>query len=465
MTDATSNSPLFATGKTLDSPVSDKSILNKFTEAALERHKREGLDLAIKARWVALAVIAVMLPFLNPRPEVLYYEALLLVLAAIGWAQRRAGVVGQSKAELGLLFLDLSVLAFILLFPNPFMETEVPTPVIYRFGNFMYFYVILAAGTLAYSWRTIMAIGHWTAVLWLTGLAAIWYFGYTDPALGDAFRSVFGGDPRIFQIFDPNSVNLDLRVQEIVVFLIASYTLALTVRRFNLLLLGNAELERERENLSRYFSPNVVAELSQKDQPLNETRTHDAAVLFVDIVGFTTFASGMPPGEVIELLRSFHKRMEQEVFRHGGTLDKYLGDGLMATFGTPTPTDQDAINALRCALSMRNALVEWNDKRSAAGLLQVQAGFGLHYGPVVLGDIGANRLEFAVIGNTVNVASRMEKLTRTLSAEIAISDHLRSVAGSQAAPGETVLNGLVRHPPQDIRGLSEPIVTWTLPRD
>ena len=465
MTDATSNSPIFPTRSSLDDPVVDRSVLNKFTEAALERHKREGLDLAVKARWVALAIIAVMLPFINPRLEVLYYEALLLVMAAIGWAQRRAGVVGRSKTELGLLLLDLSVMAFILLFPNPFMETEAPTPIVYRFGNFMYFYVLLAAGTLAYSWRTIMAIGQWTAMLWMIGLAAVWYFGYTDPELGEAFRAVFGGDPRIFEIFDPNSVNLDLRVQEIVVFLIVAGTLALTVRRFNLLLLGNAELERERENLSRYFSPNVVAELSRKDQPLNETRTHDAAVLFVDIVGFTKVASDMPPGQVIELLRSFHKRMEQEVFRHGGTLDKYLGDGLMATFGTPMPTDQDAINAMRCALSMRNVLIDWNNKRVASGMPEIQASFGLHYGPVVLGDIGANRLEFAVIGNTVNVANRLEKLTRTLSAEVAVSDTLRSVARAQASPGEATLDGLVRHPPQTIRGLSDPVVTWTLPRD
>lgn len=128
MTDATSNSPIFPTRSSLDDPVVDRSVLNKFTEAALERHKREGLDLAVKARWVALAIIAVMLPFINPRLEVLYYEALLLVMAAIGWAQRRAGVVGRSKTELGLLLLDLSVMAFILLFPNPFMETEAPTP-------------------------------------------------------------------------------------------------------------------------------------------------------------------------------------------------------------------------------------------------------------------------------------------------------------------------------------------------
>ena len=131
------------------------------------------------------------------------------------------------------------------------------------------------------------------------------------------------------------------------------------------------------------------------------------AVLFVDIVGFTRFASERDPQAVIEILRGFHSRMEAEVFRHGGTLDKYLGDGLMATFGTPFPSDQDAINALRCARAMIDSLARWNAERRAAGEPEIAGSFGLHYGPVVLGDIGANRLEFAVIGNTVNVASRL----------------------------------------------------------
>ena len=97
---------------------------NDYTRAVLERHKKEGLELAVKSRWVALAVIAIMLPFLNPRLEVLYYEVLILAVAGVGWVQRRMGRVGLSRAELAVIFCDLTLMTIILGFHNPF-----PSPI------------------------------------------------------------------------------------------------------------------------------------------------------------------------------------------------------------------------------------------------------------------------------------------------------------------------------------------------
>ena len=96
----------------------------------------------------------------------------------------------------------------------------------------------------------------------------------------------------------------------------------------------------------------------ENDEPLKQVRTQNVAVLFADIVDFTAYADGRSPMEVIGTLRLFHKRMEREVFRHGGTLDKYLGDGLMATFGTPFASNSDAVNALRCAQAMIGSIDE-----------------------------------------------------------------------------------------------------------
>jgi len=163
----------------------------------------------------------------------------------------------------------------------------------------------------------------------------------------------------------------------------------------------------------------VVEELSKNDEPLKQVRAQSVAVLFVDIVGFTAFADGRTPEEVVSTLRQFHALMEREVFRHNGTLDKYLGDGLMATFGTPFAGDADASNALRCAQAMMTAADRWSDERKAAHEAPIRVSFGLHYGPVVLGDIGLTCLEFAVIGSTVNAASRLEALTRALALELA----------------------------------------------
>ncbi len=234
------------------------------------------------------------------------------------------------------------------------------------------------------------------------------------------------------------------------------------MRRAGDLLRSHAAVERERTNLARYFSPNVVEELSHNDEPLKQVRTQNVAVLFVDIVGFTKMSDGQEPEEVIRMLREFHGRMEREVFRHGGTLDKYLGDGLMATFGTPVAGGEDAFNALRCAQAMMKSLQEFNDQRTRYGMPAIKAGFGLHYGPVVLGDIGANRLEFAVIGSTVNAASRLEALTRNLGCDLVVSDDLVRKARTEAngkANGE--FESLELHPAQMIRGLEQPISVWS----
>jgi adenylate cyclase len=462
MVDTSTTFPTFS-GRDLPDQMSSEDVrANRFTEAALARHKQEGLDLAVKARWVALAVIAVMLPFLNPRIEVLYYEALLVLMAANGWLLRRVGRVGVSRTELLVIFIDVALMTFALVAPNPFAVSDWPTAMGYRFDNFIYFFVILASGTLAFSWRTIIALGNWAAAMWMIGVGLVWWFGTTYPDLTVAAYAAFGSDPNLAELLDPNSLNFEGRVQQVVVFIICAYTLALTVRRFNRLLLGNAALERERTNLSRYFSPTMVDELSNNDEPLKQIKNHNVAVLFVDIIGFTQFAADRHPEEVIKTLRGFHGRMETEVFQNNGTLDKYLGDGLMATFGTPVAGPMDGSNALRCARAMILAMVEWNAARLAAGEPEIRASFGLHYGPVVLGDIGANRLEFAVIGNTVNVASRLESKTRDLSVQLVVSDQARAQAMRETDESDSMFADLTMRDGIKVRGLEETLKVWTI---
>ncbi len=435
---------------------------NSYTDDILERHKREGLELAVKARWFAMSVVGVFLLFVAPWPEVLFYEAILLILCLNGWLLRRVGRVGRSRTELFLLFADLFVMTVGMMAPNPFSSLDWPNAMQFRFDNFIYFFLILAAGTLAYSWRTVMAIGTWTAMMWVVGIGLSNWLSEPVPGLTETVYEAFSHDPVLAQTLDPNSFQLQLRIQEVVVFLLVAATMAITVRRFNGLLRSNAALERERTNLSRYFSPNVVEELSQNDEPLKQIRNHNIAVLFVDIVGFTEFSASREPEQVIETLREFHGLMETAVFSHNGTLDKYLGDGLMATFGTPYPTEQDAINALRCVHDMMDAMDVWNEGRIAKGLQPLRVGFGAHYGPAVLADIGANRLEFAVVGNTVNIASRLEALTRGLNARLVISDSMRAEVIDEG--GHECLMELQRFDDQDIRGVSQKLTVWAINR-
>ncbi|WP_171205262.1 adenylate/guanylate cyclase domain-containing protein [Ruegeria sp. HKCCA0235A] len=435
---------------------------NKYTEAALERHKREGLELAVRARWVAMALTGVLLVFLNPQWEVLWYHFILLLICANGWLIRRSGRVGQSRVELLLIFVDLLIMTLGMIVPNPFSDDVRPLAMQYRFDNFQYFFVILAAGTLAYSWRTVIAIGSWTALMWTIGWIVASWVATPIPGISEKVAEALQGYPDVAELLDPNSFMIPQRIQQVIVFIMVAVTLGISMRRLNQLLMNNAGLERERANLSRYFSPNVVDELSQNDEPLKQVRKEDVAVLFIDIVGFTKYAAGRDPYEVIEVLRGFHARMETEVFRHHGTLDKYLGDGLMATFGTPVPTPLDASNALDCARAMVGVIDRWNLERRRAGEPEIHVGVGVHHGSVVLGDIGANRLEFAVIGDAVNVAAKLEALTREFKARIVVSDAVRLRVEEENPQAPEVMAGFVACRDQPVRGVEAPMDVWVM---
>src|SRR6266852_2082483 len=137
-----------------------------------------------------------------------------------------------------------------------------------------------------------------------------------------------------------------------------------------------AAAERARTNLSRYFSPNIVEMLAERDEPLGAVRRQTVAVLFLDIVGFTRMAERMPPEAVVTMLRQFHVRMTAQIFACGGTVEKYIGDAIFAVFGLPTASPEDAANALRCADLMIAALAAWNRERAACGEAELAIGIG-----------------------------------------------------------------------------------------
>jgi adenylate cyclase len=215
---------------------------------------------------------------------------------------------------------------------------------------------------------------------------------------------------------------------------------------------------RARTNLSRYFSPNLVEVLSQSDAPMAPVR-QDVVALFADLVGFSTLAEGLEPEGVMDLLRSFHHRMAAEVFAAGGTLEKYVGDAMMAVFGVPTAEAGDAGSAVRCAFGMLAALDIWNADRRTAGQPLLAMGIGVHHGPAVLGDIGTERaMAFAVVGDTVNSASRLQTLTRDLHCRLVVSSQVAlAVARSGDAEAQRLMAGLIDHGETPLRGRARPI--------
>ena len=224
------------------------------------------------------------------------------------------------------------------------------------------------------------------------------------------------------------------------------------------------EAENARSNLARYVSPQLVDMLAAKDEPFGPPREQSVGVLFLDIRGFTDFSEKMKPRQVMELLRTFHTRMDAVVFEHSGTLDDHIGDAIFATFGVPEAGPQDATNTLACARGMLEGIDDWNAQRATEKQDPISVGIGIHYGPAVLGDIGSERsMDFTVIGDTVNVAARLERLTRTLDTDLVVGKSLVEQVRQEAdGEGESLLEGLKESGEHEVRGRKEKVAIFVL---
>ncbi len=180
--------------------------------------------------------------------------------------------------------------------------------------------------------------------------------------------------------------------------------------------------ERHRLNLSRFISPKMTNHFEDIEGPFTVARYQPAVIMFVDIVDFTGYSSSHSPEAIIGMLRELLALLSKAVFAFDGTIDKFLGDGLLAVFGTPTRTNFDASKAAACALHISQTVKQWNYERRQDGKRAICVAIGIHSGDVVFGDIGSDaRLEVTVLGDTVNIASRVEAQCRPLNAEILVT--------------------------------------------
>lgn len=182
---------------------------------------------------------------------------------------------------------------------------------------------------------------------------------------------------------------------------------------------------------SRFVNPHVVRQLMEHGGLEGEGRTREVTLLFSDIRGFTTLSETRPPGEVVAILNRYFTRQVEVVFRHGGSLDKFIGDALMAFWGAPLDDPGHARHAVACALDMADELLAFREELGEAGK-GFDVGIGLHSGPAVVGLIGSERRrEYTSIGDTVNLASRIEGLTKDAGRRILVSrDTMEQCAGA-----------------------------------
>ncbi len=219
----------------------------------------------------------------------------------------------------------------------------------------------------------------------------------------------------------------------------------------------SAEKRKVKQIFSRYASPDVYAELlaNPAAAELGGTR-RVMSVLFSDIRGFTSFSESRPPEEVIEQLNEYFAAMVEEIFAHRGTVDKFVGDMVMALFGAPLDDPDHADDAVACALAMQRRLRELNAGWARRGRAELAGGIGIHSGEMLAGNLGSERIQsYTVIGDNVNLASRIESLTKEYGAEILVSEATASAL--------TADYGLIELGEVTVRGKTEPVKIFRVP--
>ncbi len=193
----------------------------------------------------------------------------------------------------------------------------------------------------------------------------------------------------------------------------------------------------------------LTERMTEVSGPASLGEEKEVAILFADIRGFTALSERLPPYDVIYILNRYFNHMGRVISAHGGYIDNYMGDGLMALFGAPTPSDNDAANAAAAAAAMQRRVGELADELLAAGLPEIGIGVGIHTGVATVGYIGSERrMEYTAIGDTVNLAARLEQ--NALPGQIILSD-----AAARAAEGAGC--GFRPRPPITVKNRVQPV--------
>ncbi|WP_118166625.1 GAF domain-containing protein [Nostoc sphaeroides] len=182
--------------------------------------------------------------------------------------------------------------------------------------------------------------------------------------------------------------------------------------------------KRLKSTMYRYMTQELAEELLKLDDAKLGGDRKEVSILFSDIRGYTTLTENLEAEEVVSMLNEYFESMVEAVFKHKGTLDKYIGDAIMAVFGSPLPLEEHAWMAVQTSLEMRHRLHEFNQRRYTDDKPKIKIGIGINSDTVISGNIGSSkRMEFTAIGDGVNLGSRLESVSKQYGCDIIISDN------------------------------------------
>jgi adenylate cyclase len=338
-----------------------------------------------------------MVPF-EPVPMTLaVYTAFTLIRLWLAWQRHLRAWFLALSVVVDISVLMVTIWSFHLQYQEP--------PALYlKAPTMLYAFILIALRTLRFEPWLVLLAGITAAAGWLA-LVAYAVLG----AGGAQITRDFATYAMSYQVL------LGAEIDKTVSLIMVTLILTLGLVRARKLLFRAVADQLAASELSRFFAPEVAGRIRDSDMALEPGRAElrNAAIVMVDLRGFTPLTHRLAPADVMALLSEYQSRVVAAVSAHGGSIDKFLGDGVLASFGATRPSASFAADALRALDALLTSTAAWADERAARGLPAPQVGVAVATGPVMFGTIGdASRLEYTVIGDPVNLAAKLEKHTK-----------------------------------------------------
>ncbi|NQW10740.1 MAG: adenylate/guanylate cyclase domain-containing protein [Alphaproteobacteria bacterium] len=436
-----------------DRPAGDRvtADLPKRVRDAMRAHQDRS---EILIGWVQLAVVGAFgtLYAISPKafpPEVEFAPIPWVLGAYVVFTIAR--LVLAYRRGLTRLFLALSVVVDVALLLGTIWSFHLqymqPAAFYLKAPTLLYLFIFIALRTLRFEPAYVVLAGVASAVGWVCMVAYALLF---DPMAAPITRDY------VFYLTS-NAVLIGAEFDKIISILMVTAILAVAIVRARRLLVEAVRDSLANQELSRFFAQDVADRITDLDLKIEagHGEMREAAVVMVDIRGFSQLATQITPDELMQILAEYQKTIVPVLQSHGGGIDKFLGDGILATFGATRVSDTAASDALLATEAVIEAAALWREERAARDVPAPRIGVAAAAGPIVFGAVGdASRLEYTVIGSAVNLAAKLEKHTKVEAVAGLTDEATRQAALRQ---GWKPKRAIENRPGRRVAGLDEPV--------
>lgn len=363
--------------------------------------------------WVQLAVVLFfgLLYVVSPKTfsrEMTFEPVPWFVVVFLGFTLVRLYLAYRRHLPSPLLYLSVVIDISLLLgmIWSFHLQYEQPAPFFLKAPTLLYVFIFIALRALRFEARYVIFAGIAAAVGWVgMALYATLASGTTDVITRDYVTYLTA-----------NRVLIGAELEKVVIILAVTAILAVAIQRAHKMLIRAVTEKTAAHDLARFFSPEIAHQITTAEEEVRAGtgQKRDAAILMVDIRGFTRLATTVVPDELIHLLAEYQARLVPLIQRHGGTIDKFMGDGIMATFGAAVTSPTYAADALKTVDDIMESACAWRIELQHAGKQPLKVGAAVATGQIIFGAVGdETRLEYTVIGDAVNLSAKLEKHTKS----------------------------------------------------